>query len=239
MTTPAIQPRADETGDDRARGACSKSSRDISHQYPAIAGVSRLPARRVSPYGTPMPSPERPLFGELTTLRPATEDDADLLVGWHADPEVARFWDDAILPRDEVLERLRRPLVDAYIIEEAGGAVGYLQAWFEDERFEMGGLDMFLIPSARGRGLGPDAARALARWLVDAGGLRRLTVDPYAWNETAIRAWAKAGFRSVSTNARDAEHRDAWVLMRWDPGPPAPDLPGERPSLQVRGKDDR
>ena len=32
--------------------------------------------------------------GRLTTLRPADADDVDRLVAWHADPEVARYWDD-------------------------------------------------------------------------------------------------------------------------------------------------
>jgi aminoglycoside 6'-N-acetyltransferase len=161
--------------------------------------------------------PEAPLQAALTTIRPAVEDDADLLVDWHADPEVSRFWDDFVFRREEILDRLRRPLVDAYITEEDGRAVGFLQAWFVDDRFASGGLDMFLIPSARGRGLGPDAARALARWLSESRGVGRLTVDPYAWNRTAIRAWEKAGFRSLGERSPDVEHRDAWVLMVFEP----------------------
>ena len=106
---------------------------------------------------------------------------------------MARYWDDATLPREKILERLGRPLVDAYIIEEHGRAVGYLQAWFEDDRYESGGLDMFLILAVRGRGIGPDAARALARWLSDSGGVRRLTVNPQAWNRTAIRHGTRPG----------------------------------------------
>lgn len=101
--------------------------------------------------------PDRPLTGNLTTVRPATDEDADMLVGWHADPEVARYWDNRTFTLEQVVNRLRRPLVDAYIIEEAGRPVGYLQAWFEDDRFASGGLDMFLLPSARG--CGPRAGR--------------------------------------------------------------------------------
>ena len=40
-----------------------------------------------------MRRPTSPLAGELTVVRPATEADADLLTGWHADPAVAEFWD--------------------------------------------------------------------------------------------------------------------------------------------------
>ena len=72
-----------------------------------------------------------------------------MLVDWHKDPDVKQFWDGRAFTRQEMETRLRRPLVDAYIIEAAGEPVGYLQAWF-GETADMGGLDMFLIPSARG-----------------------------------------------------------------------------------------
>ena len=83
--------------------------------------------------------------GRLTSLRPATVADAELLVGWHADPEVSRYWDDETFTRDEMAERLARPDVEAWIVEENGEPVGYLQVHPE-------GLDMFLVPAARGRG---------------------------------------------------------------------------------------
>ncbi|HEX2428985.1 MAG TPA: GNAT family N-acetyltransferase [Gaiellaceae bacterium] len=114
-------------------------------------------------------------------------------VEWHADPAVAAFWDDRTFTREEMLARLARFDVDAYLIEAAGKPVGYLQAWLDDEAANCG-IDMFLIPSARGRGLGPDSARALARFLLHEAGRMRVTVDPYVWNERAIRAWKKAGF---------------------------------------------
>ena len=102
-------------------------------------------------------------------MRPATDDDAELLVAWHADPEVSRYWDDETFTRDEVLERLHREPVDAWIVETGGEAVGYLQSWWEDDPPRRGGLDGFLVPPARRRGLMPDAARALAQSLIDAG----------------------------------------------------------------------
>jgi len=147
-----------------------------------------------------------PVHGRLTVVRPATDDDADLLVAWHADPEVSRYWDDETFTRDEVLTRLRREPVDAWIVEAEGEPVGYLQSWWEDDEPRRGGLDGFLVPHARGRGLMPDAARALAESLL-AAGWQYVTVDPYASNERAVRAWAKAGFVEVS--------RDEKVLMRF------------------------
>jgi aminoglycoside 6'-N-acetyltransferase len=152
-----------------------------------------------------------PIHGRMTTLRVATTGDVDRLVSWHSDPEVARFWDDETFTPEEMSERLARPDVEAWIVEADAVAVGYLQVW-GDGRDE-GGLDMFLVPGARSRGLGPDAARAMADHLLGARGWPRVTVDPYTWNEQAIRAWRKAGFVAVSHHDADREHSAPWVLM--------------------------
>jgi aminoglycoside 6'-N-acetyltransferase len=159
-----------------------------------------------------MRAPDEPLHGVLTTIRRAT-DDADLLVAWHADPEVARYWDDETYTRDEMLERLSRPDVDPYIIEHDGVAVGYLQAWFDDAVPSRAGLDMFLIPAARGRGFGPDAARTVVQWLLGPAELEVVTVDPYVSNARAIKAWAKAGFHPVEQRPPDHERKEGWLLM--------------------------
>jgi aminoglycoside 6'-N-acetyltransferase len=146
--------------------------------------------------------------GRLTTLRPADAGDVDRLVAWHGDPEVSRYWDGETFTRAEIEERLARPDVEAWIVAEAGEPVGYLQVHPE-------GLDMFLVPSARGRGLGPDAARAMARHLVDDRRRPGVTVDPYAWNEGAVRAWERAGFVEVSRHEADGEHTATWILMEF------------------------
>ena len=53
----------------------------------------------------------------------------------------------------------------------------------------------------------PTVARMLARRLLDEG-WEHVTVDPYVWNEAAIRAWGRAGFVEVSRDERV-------VLMRF------------------------
>ena len=54
------------------------------------------PARRM------MRVPPPPVLGELTSVRPAIGADADLLVRWHRDPEVARYWDNATFTRAQM-----------------------------------------------------------------------------------------------------------------------------------------
>jgi len=146
--------------------------------------------------------------GRLTALRPAGADDVDRLVAWHADPEVSRYWDDETFTRAEMEERLARGDVEAWIVEESGEPIGYLQVHPE-------GLDMFLIPEARGRALGPDAARAMAEHLLRERDRDRVTVDPYAWNEGAVRAWERAGFVEVSRHDPDEDHTAPWILMEF------------------------
>lgn len=151
--------------------------------------------------------------GRLTEVRPATEDDVELLVRWHADPDVARYWDGKTFTSQEMRDRLARPDVDAYVIEAGGRPVGYLQAW-RGEGPSDGGLDMFLVPGERNRGYGPDAARTLASHLVGQG-WTRMTVDPYVWNDRAIAAWRKAGFETIEERPADDEHAAPWLLMEW------------------------
>lgn len=157
----------------------------------------------------------RPVIrGRVTSVRPAADADADLLARWHADPETRRFWGGRTYTVDEVRARLLRERVDAWIIEAAGEPVGYVQSWWGDEEPRRGGLDGFIVPEHRGRGLMPDAARALATALLDAG-WTEVTVDPYAWNARALRGWSNAGFVEVARHEPDEEHDAPWVLMRF------------------------
>jgi aminoglycoside 6'-N-acetyltransferase len=151
----------------------------------------------------------------LLSYRAATEADVPLLVDWHADPEVSRYWDGETFTLDEMRGRLARPDVDTWIVEAEGEPVGLIQSWWEADPPRRGGIDGFLVPSARGRGIMPAVARMLAFDLL-AQGWAEVTVDPYEWNERAIRGWEKAGFVEVSRgHAPDEDHSAEWVLMRF------------------------
>jgi aminoglycoside 6'-N-acetyltransferase len=157
--------------------------------------------------------------GRLTVVRPATRADTELLVAWHADPDVARYWDGETFTYAEIEQRLAQPDVESFVIEAAGEPVGYVQAWL-DETGTAGGLDMFLVPGARGRRLGPDAARALAEHLLGDRGWTRVTADPYLSNAGGVRAWRRAGFEPVGEHEPDAEHASRWLLMEFRPPRP-------------------
>jgi aminoglycoside 6'-N-acetyltransferase len=78
-------------------------------------------------------------------------------------------------------------------------------------------MDIFVGERHRGRGLGPDALRTLARYLIQERGHHRLTIDPAAENATAIRAFERAGFRRVGVmreywRSPDGVWRDGLLL---------------------------
>ena len=151
----------------------------------------------------------------MTFVRRATDDDIDLLVGWHADPEISRYWDDETFTHEEMRERLRRERVEAWIVEAEERPVGYLQSWWEADDPRRGGLDGFLVPDARGQGLMPAAARSLAASLLTEG-WQEVTVDPYAWNERSLRGCSACAKKSLpaTTSALSTDLRNARAAGR-------------------------
>ena len=108
------------------------------------------------------------LHGRRVTLRPAVDIDADALLAILAEPEVARWWPTFDRPR--VLRELiaEREAEEGFVIELGGRIVGYIQAAEEvDPEFRHASIDLFLSSGSQGRGLGPDAIRALAADLID------------------------------------------------------------------------
>ena len=140
------------------------------------------------------PSPR--LDGERVTLRLAGDADVERLVEILREPEVARWWG------DYDAERVRADLLDddeavAYAIEADGEVIGLIQYSEEtDPDYLHAGIDVFLATRAQGRGLGSEAIRILAHHLFERGH-HRLTIDPAAGNERAIRAYERVGFRPV------------------------------------------
>ncbi|MBA3235160.1 MAG: GNAT family N-acetyltransferase [Chloroflexi bacterium] len=138
------------------------------------------------------------LRGRQVILRSTTPADAETLAAILAEPEVARWW--GTFDLDRVVADLieNDPDEHGFAIEHDGRTIGYIQAVEENEPdFRHAGIDLFLRTDVHGRGLGPDAIRAVATWLLDTRGHHRLTIDPAADNVRAIAAYAKLGFKPV------------------------------------------
>ena len=138
------------------------------------------------------------LRGERVVLRPLTEADVERIVELGADPEVARWWPG--LTPEEVLPKARGEDEDitVFAIVVDGEVAGMIQHHEEsDPEYRHAGMDLFLGTAFQDRGLGTDTVRTLARHLVRDLGHHRLTIDPAADNERAIRCYEKVGFRRV------------------------------------------
>lgn len=163
--------------------------------------------------------PTPPLAGHRVRLRPVLPEDAPVLAAILAEPAVATWWPGYGTSRVEA-ELLRAdPDTTAWVIEARldtsaePSVVGAIQAWEEpDEEYRHAGIDLFLATAAQGRGLGPAAIRVVARWLVGERGHHRLTIDPAADNEHAIRACTAVGFRPVGRLRRYQRMPDGtWI----------------------------
>jgi aminoglycoside 6'-N-acetyltransferase len=143
------------------------------------------------------------LQGRHVTLRSTAPGDAPALLTILTEPEVARWWGGFDLDRvtAELIEG--DPAEEPFVIEHEGEIIGYVQGVEENvPDFRSAGIDLFLRTDAQGRGLGPDAIRALAAYLIDERGHHRLTIDPVAHNMRAIAAYSKLGFRPVGLMRR-------------------------------------
>ena len=85
-----------------------------------------------------------------------------------------------------------------FVIEHDGKIVGWIQCWEQPlEGYRHAGIDLCVTTELHGRGVGVDAIRTVAQWAFETLGHHRLTIDPAATNERAIRAYEKVGFRRV------------------------------------------
>ena len=85
-----------------------------------------------------------------------------------------------------------------FVIEVDRDVIGNIQYAEEaDPDYRHAGIDLFLDTAHQGQGFGPDAVRMIARYLFEVRGHHRLTIDPAASNERAIRAYRRVGFRPV------------------------------------------
>jgi aminoglycoside 6'-N-acetyltransferase len=88
--------------------------------------------------------------------------------------------------------------VAVFAIVVDGEVAGMIQHHEEtDEEYRSAGIDLFLGAPYHGSGLGTDAVRTMARHLIHDRGHHRLTIDPAAHNERAIRCYEKVGFKPV------------------------------------------
>jgi len=144
-------------------------------------------------------------------VRPAVAGDAPLVEAWLSDPGVYEWWGGRPVTAEEAADlcrEIREPdgeVVRRFIIVADGSPAGYLQAWCAPG--QRGGLDLFVAPEQRGRGIATQALATLANRLVRDEGWLRVTVDPDPRNARAISVFERAGFVAAErTRDADGDH---------------------------------
>ena len=147
---------------------------------------------------TPSAALPETLRGALVTLRPAREADIPTLVAIRTEPEVYRWWRGGADLAATVADELADDEAHSLVIEYEDRIVGLIQWTVEEEPdYRHASIDIYLGAAVHGRGLGSDAVHAVARHLIADHGHHRITIDPAADNEVAIRCYSKVGFRPV------------------------------------------
>ena len=140
------------------------------------------------------------LAGDAVALRPAAVADVARFAEILATPEVACWWhgyDEARIRR-EMFEADDADATANLAIELGGTVIGLIMFTEENEPdYRHASIDVSLDPAFHHRGLGADSLRTLARHLFERRGHHRLTIDPAAHNEVAIRCYTSVGFRPV------------------------------------------
>jgi len=146
------------------------------------------------------------LHGPRVTLRPPREGELDALARMVAsDPEAGPRWstDPATVSRWFHEEGLN--LLVAEVDGEIGGVLDFEEV--TEPEYHSAGMDIGMLAGNVNRGLGTEALKILAAYLIDVRGHHRLTIDPAADNTRAIRAYEKVGFRPIGI-ARKYERLD-------------------------------
>ena len=153
------------------------------------------------------------LRGPRVRLRPLKPADLEALTALRAEPGVRRWWG-ALRPGD-----LEPPSDGDLLAIDVHGAVAGAISYEEvtDPQYHSAGIDIFLGAAWQGRGLGREAVALLVRHLIDDRGHHRLTIDPAAANERAIRCYEAVGFVRVGVmhqyeRADDGSWRDGLLM---------------------------
>jgi RimJ/RimL family protein N-acetyltransferase len=161
------------------------------------------------------------LEGRLVTLRRHRPENLPAVVRWYRDPELARLtrYQTRPMSREEVERffqaRLLSPDSIAYAIHD--GSTDRLVGLTTFSALDAdNGSVLFHITigerDAWGRGLGTEATELMLEHAFERLGLHRVGLSVFSFNERAIRAYEKAGFR-IEGRLREAIHRDG---RYWD-----------------------
>jgi RimJ/RimL family protein N-acetyltransferase len=125
---------------------------------------------------------------------PGSPDEEKLLAEWYG-------------TRNDQADRLDLAVTDKATGECVGEAV--LNDW--DPGNESCNFRIFIGPRGRDRGLGTEATRLIVGYGFEHLGLHRISLEVYAFNPRARRAYEKAGFRAEGVLRESLRYNGEWV----------------------------
>ena len=131
---------------------------------------------------------------EEAARKPATPEEEKIVREWYA-------------TRNDTDDRL-----DLAVADKASGAcVGeaVLNQW--DPGSQSCNFRILIGPSGQNRGLGSEATRLIVGYGFDQLGLHRISLEVYAFNPRARRAYEKAGFRAEGVLRESLRYGGQWI----------------------------
>jgi aminoglycoside 6'-N-acetyltransferase len=153
-------------------------------------------------------------------FRPMSAGDLSLVQRWLETPEVVRWWGRADEQYALVSGDLGHPDMDQFMVAIDKQPFAYIQCYplstwnqgFGSQPPATRGIDQFIgEPDMIGRGYGSGFIRQFVNALL-ASGIPRVVTDPDPDNIRAVRAYARAGFRSE--HLVDTPDGPALVMVR-------------------------
>ena len=153
-------------------------------------------------------TPDLIVTGERVALGPLRRDLAPTYARWMNHHDVREGLENLAIDTPETMERWvdeevakcvqRPPVAASFTIYDRSddapvGTAGLFKISYVHSNAELG----IAIGDRRGRGLGTEATRLTVRWAFRTLGLRNVMLGALAWNEGALRAYEKAGFRRI------------------------------------------
>lgn len=151
-------------------------------------------------------------------LRPAGPEDVAFLAALAAHEEVEPFMAArAAREPEEIRVQVERSQAEPqehgrFVVEVDGAPAGAVAFEVTNRRSRIAHLyGLMLDPDFRGRGLGAEAARQLARHLLLELGYHRVQLECYGFNERAMRLFERVGFVREGVKRKAYRRHGEWV----------------------------
>ena len=151
----------------------------------------------------PLPYPDPELAGDLVRLRRWSLDDLSCIEAASSDPEIpqgttvpavySEAEGRAFIERQWGRQTSGQGVSQAIVDLASGDAVGLMWLAHDDPPYQAA-IGYWLVPEARGRGLGSEAVRLASHWVLMETEVHRLVAQVVPGNEPSAAVLRKSGF---------------------------------------------